>query len=86
MASRVCELEPPSLEPALLLGPGAAERLVGIRAEQLRAYARQPGGPAVVKLSSGQLMYRRAELLDWIERRTVPAPAKLLPEAIVDSS
>jgi hypothetical protein len=74
MAVRVWELEPPPLEPALLLGPGSAERLTGIRAEQLRAYARQPGGPATVRLSSNRVMYRRDDLLAWIARRTVPAP------------
>jgi predicted DNA-binding transcriptional regulator AlpA len=74
---RQWELEPVEIAPPLLLGPGGAERLTGLRAETLREYAKQPGGPAVVRLSSRRLMFVRTDLLAWIARRTQHSPALL---------
>lgn len=68
------DADPP---PPLLLTPGQAERLVGIRAEEIRRLARLPGGPAVVKLSPKRIMYIRTDLLTWIARPTTHSPAIL---------
>jgi hypothetical protein len=71
------EPEPETLPPLLLLSLGAAERLVGIRGEQLRRYASQPGGPPIVRVSPRRNMFRRTDLLAWIESRTHRQPLAL---------
>jgi hypothetical protein len=63
------------IAPPLLLGPGAAERLTGVRASALRNYASQPGGPVLVRLSSRRLMFDRLDLVRWIARRSEHPPA-----------
>jgi predicted DNA-binding transcriptional regulator AlpA len=72
---RQWETIPEVVAQPMLLTPGSAERLTGLRAETLREYAKQPGGPAVIKLSSRRVMYDRADLLAWIARRSVRVPS-----------
>jgi hypothetical protein len=77
MRQRMRRWEDDDLPPPLLLSPGQAEQLVGIRAEEIRRLAGSPGGPAVVKLSPKRIMYIRADLLAWIARQTTHSPAIL---------
>jgi hypothetical protein len=72
---RQWETIPEVVAQPMLLTPGAAERLTGLRAETLRTYTKQPGGPAVVKLSRKRVMYDRADLLAWIARRSERVPS-----------
>jgi hypothetical protein len=79
---RQWETIPEIVAQPMLLTPAGAERLTGLRAETLRTYTKQPGGPAVVKLSRKRVMYDRADLLDWIKRRSERVPSAAAAAAI----
>jgi predicted DNA-binding transcriptional regulator AlpA len=82
---RQWETIPEIVAQPMLLTPGSAERLTGLRAETLRVYSRQPGGPSVVKISSRRVMYDRADLLAWLERRTERVPSTA-PTAVTEAA
>jgi hypothetical protein len=71
---RIWNLEPPEMEPPMLLTPGQAERLIGIRAERLLLFSRMPNGPATVRLPGRNILYDRRDLLDWIARHRHKVP------------